>query len=255
MHIRRNPAGFLEPMVIFSPMISITIKGFHRGWQVMGLILVFPDRLTVLMIPNSTSQEKNWATLSINAIHIDMVRAFFPLRVVSCDLSSGACIGDEKDHASPVIGPMRGGTEMVEIKPRLFSGWARTHLSHCSCSDRFYRSHMVIIQKVNEQYILAGVSGPFDFGVSGVERSGSQNCEGRDHYLNAIIPAGIAALDETSMTVLFYRQDRDRILVRICGVVNWIAQLSETPLQLGGEDNAGRCAIRAAYDHCRMYPQ
>jgi beta-1,2-mannosyltransferase len=255
MHVRRNPAGFLEPIVIFSPMISIGIQGSRRDWQVMGLILIFVDRLTVLLIPNSTAREKNWATLNINATHIDFVRAFFPLRVASCDLSSGACTHSDKCHHSLVVGPMRGGTQLVEMKPKVFSGWSRTHLKHCSCSDRFYRSHLVIIQKVNESYILAGVSAPFDFGVSGLERQRPQKCEGRDSYLNAIIAAGITSLDETSMTVLFYRQDRDRILARICEVVDWIGHLPETPFQTLGEDNAGHCAIEAAYNRCRSYPQ
>jgi hypothetical protein len=150
---------------------------------------------------------------------------------------------------------MRGGTSMAEIKPNLFAGWARIHLEQCSCGDRFYRPHLVIIRRMGEDYFLTGISGPFDFGVSGLEWPGSLKCQGRDHYLNAIIPGAITALDKLSMTVLFYRHDRDRILVKVCGIVEWISELADPPFQVEGENNAGSCAIQAAYNDCRTYPK
>jgi hypothetical protein len=221
----------------------------------MGLIVLFADRLTVFMISDFTKTEKNWVALKMNDTHIDMVRAFFPLRVLSCDVNSGLCIKNYDTSTSLAIGPMRGGTQMIEIQSDLYIGWARVHLVRCCCSWHFYRSHLVIIRKFDEKYHLVGISSPFSFGLSGVERLGSAQCQGRDYYSNAIIPAAIAVLDENSMTVLLYRQDRDRILVKICGIVAWLTQLARELFGILGENNAGRCAIWGAYNQCHTYPQ
>jgi beta-1,2-mannosyltransferase len=255
MHLRRSSAGFFEPMVVFSPMIRVTKKGLREHRQVMGLIFVFVDHLIVFMVSDSAKYEKNWVLLSMNATHVDMVRAVFPLRVVSCDVNSGVCAKHYHTLRSGAIGPMRGGTSMVEIRPDVFAGWARTHLTGCSCSQVFYRPHLMIICRLEHNYVLTSISAPFDFDVSGLEWPSSPKCQGRDHHLNAIIPSAVADFDETSMMVLFYRHDRDRMLVKICGIIDWIKQLAERPFQVAGENNAGRCAIRAAYDDCRTYPQ
>jgi hypothetical protein len=255
MHLQRTSAGLFEPVVIFSPMITITINGRHQDRQTMGLILIFTNHLTVFMISDAPNFDKNWVLLNMNATHVDLIRALFPLRVVMCDLSSGICMKHNRTCNDRRIGPMRGGTSMIQIKSNLFVGWARTHLIYCSCSNHFYRSHLVIIRKVDETYVLIGISGPFDFGVSGLESPGSLKCQGRDHHLNAIIPSGISAFDQDSMTVLFYRHDRDRILVKICGISDWITQFAQYVVLMDGEHNAGGCAIQAAYNKCRTYPR
>jgi hypothetical protein len=242
-------------MVIFSPMITVTTERSAIDWQTMALLLVFADRLTVLMVSDAAIVEKNWAFLSMNETHIDMVRGFFPLRVVSCDIDSGVCVNRYENISSQNIGPVRGGTQMVEIRPNVFAGWVRTHLDHCCCSERFYRSHLAIIRRIKGNHFLTAISGPFDFEVSGVERQRSPKCEGRDIYMNAIIPAAITAFDENAMTVLFYRQDRDRILVRVCGIVEWIIQLADGMFDAAGEDKAGRCAIEATHHLCQTYPR
>jgi hypothetical protein len=113
----------------------------------------------------------------------------------------------------------------------------------------------VVIRRIEDNYILTGISNPYHFGLSGMERPGSTECEGRDHYMNGIIPVAIVHWDETSMTLSFYRQNRDRILVKICGIVDRIAELAEKAFPIAAENFAGRCAIQVAYDQCRRYPR
>jgi hypothetical protein len=207
------------------------------------------------MTSDHTKMEKNWVLLRMNQTHVDMIRAFFPLRVLSCDLLSGVCVAPSQQSRTLTVGPMRGGTPMIELHPNFFIGWARTHLVHCSCSVHFYRAHLVIVRKVQDNYVLASISSPFDFGLSGVEQAGSNKCERRDHYINAVIPVTISVADANRMTVLLYRQDRERIIVKICGIVNWVLKLAEKPFEIRGEENVGRCAVQAAYKQCRTYPQ
>jgi hypothetical protein len=144
----------------------------------MGVIMIFADRLTVFMVSDHTKMEKNWVLLRMNQTHVDMIRAFFPLRVLSCDLRSGLCVRRSQQSDTLTIGLMRGGTPMIELQPNMFVGWTRIHLVHCSCSRHFYRSHVVIIRKVGDNYVLTGISSPFDFGFSGVERPAPINVKG-----------------------------------------------------------------------------
>jgi beta-1,2-mannosyltransferase len=216
----------------------------------MGVWFPFSGKLTVFMVPRATNSEKNWVILATDQTSADMVRALDPFQTVSCNLDSGVCRELNGISKSSTIGPLRPGSQMIEVERNVFVGWARTHLAPCGCSQRLYRAHLIVIRRHDGNYSLTDVSGPFDFGVRPTESEWMGRCVGRDHYLNAIIPAGIVKWDSSSMTVIFYRQDRDRILVRLCGFIDWVKQLALRPIDSDRASYLTGCASEAARNIC-----
>jgi hypothetical protein len=111
--VREKTLGFTAP-ILYSDGSS------GDQWCRIGLLLPFADRATIFMLSDVNNCEKNWVVFSLTDTHIEMLRAFFPLRVASCHLSSGACTRAYQGLDNPTIGPMRPGTTLIEIKPNLF---------------------------------------------------------------------------------------------------------------------------------------
>jgi hypothetical protein len=143
---------------------------------------------------------------------------------------------------------------MIEVRPGIFVGWARSHINRCSCSSRFYRPHLFAVRKRRYKYEFLAVSGPVDFGVSGREFAGFEHpCVDRDEYINAVIPTAIDKWDSGTMTVVFYRQDRDRVLVDIYGLTDHIAEFVDG-FRPGRSDGIMWCGVTDAVRECLRYP-
>jgi beta-1,2-mannosyltransferase len=251
--LRRLSSGLLEPVITFSASVSVSSKEGRRGTIKVGAAFPFSGKVTIFLVANAPGCEKNWVILDVNGTHADMIRAFDPFKVISCDLNSGFCIDSDAGSQFSQAGPMRPGTHMIEIERDVFVGWARTHLEGCSCSIRFYRPHLVVIRRSGTNYTVTDISGPFDFTLSGSEQPGFGGCVGRDSHMNGVIPSGIADWDSSSMTILIYRQDRDRILVKMCGILNWVRELIEKPMHFKSDALVIGCATEAGRKECQKY--
>jgi hypothetical protein len=147
---------------------------------------------------------------------------------------------------------------MFEIVPGLFCGWARTHISgRCGCTKKFYRVHLVFIGKYNGEYRLVGVSEALDFGLKGTEYLVTPVCRRRDRSLNAVIATAIHSWCGGIMTLLLYRQDRDRIVVRVHGLDSIVARFLDSPQNAGaGLDAQGMStAVKSSRKACVRYLQ
>jgi beta-1,2-mannosyltransferase len=221
--LRRCAGGFDEPLVTFSPVLAEPEGAPRNRGQGMAVWFPFSGKLTVFMIPHAATFEKNWVFLTVNDTSAEMVRALDPLQIISCNLDSGVCREVNGFSQSSTIGPLRPGSQIIEIERNVFVGWARSHITPCGCSDRLYRAHLFVIRRHDRNYGLTDVSGPFDFGVRPTESESMGRCIGRDHYLNAIIPAGIVKWDSSSMTVILSTGPRSNF-----GSTLWIHRLGQT---------------------------
>lgn len=173
---------------------------------------------------------KNWTPMtsrSLREFHgydksLLIISRFTNLEVLECDLTSEetSCrymsIDDNKPQMTEV-GPLRGGTEMVNINDiiseqtnfpverlikkgrEIWVGFARAHFRDCGCGRAFYRPNIVVVtldlitgedNKVRQVFSLSHVSSFMDLDVDIITWSDEEPnlCQGP----NVLIPNGIS---------------------------------------------------------------
>lgn len=198
------------------------------------------NRAKELMIKNLPRQvkQKNWTPMiseslrSVNGYdeHLLFVYRWANLQILKCDLIGDERCGfvyslNERLVTSSQIGPLRGGTQLVNINELLQSaegkelvqelippgreiwvGFARAHLKKCGCGNDLYRPNLVAIVKdtvptkdgksQKELFKISHLSGFMSLNVDIISWNPQRPyelCAGT----NALIPNGISKWDLT----------------------------------------------------------
>lgn len=172
------------------------------------------------------SKQKNWTPfVSLDGraadgfdTHVNFIYRWANLEVLKCEMATGQCSFtyrlNNRLSTSAKVGPLRGGTQLINVKHLLgtqkgidvdsiippnreiWLGFARAHLDKCGCGNVMYRPNMVILvkDKVGEKQLfrLSHVSSSisFDIPMIGWDLNNSKDlC----HGTNVLIPNGISS--------------------------------------------------------------
>lgn len=173
---------------------------------------------------------KNWTPMTSRALRefhgydksLLIVSRFTSIEVLQCDLTTEETTCeymsvDDKKPRSASVGPLRGGTEMINVNDlisdqtkfpvgkliqkgrEVWVGFARAHFGDCGCGTAFYRPNMVVVtldlitgedNKVRQVFSLSHVSSFMDLNVEILPWSPEEPnmCQGP----NVFIPNGIS---------------------------------------------------------------
>jgi hypothetical protein len=112
-----------------------------------------------------------------------------------------------------------------------------------------------MLKAKGDKYVIHAISDPIGFGLSPLAPPPNGECQGINHYINAIIATSVFSIDANSMTLLFYRQDRDRIAVKIEGFRSVIGFFGETDWEVGVEQDVLVTVLHKAMDVCKTFPK
>lgn len=215
--------------------------------------------------------------------YIYFVYRWSNLEILKCNLDNffegtSSCAYDYKrklDSSKDDVGPLRGGTEMINIRDivpknkhesynlpnkEIWIGFPRAHLKGCGCGKDMYRPNLAAISKeADDKYKLTQLS---SFTSLDIEVYGWTNpnilCASRDP--NALIPNGISGWefhgDQDYMTLTLSVADATNHVIHLKGVLK--ALLSSTDIlkvdsNYGFNDVVVDCAMDLSNTFCKNY--
>ncbi|ODV77105.1 glycosyltransferase family 91 protein, partial [Suhomyces tanzawaensis NRRL Y-17324] len=263
-------------------------------------------RVIELKIENSMrllAQQKNWTPfISFQERvaegydkYIYMVIRWNNIEVLKCSLtenfdnSVSSCSFEYKMRTTEVldgVGPLRGGTEMVNVNmllhehvekfPQLqheldripegrevYLGFARAHFKECGCGKGFYRPNLVTLVKDNaSQYKLHDVGSFMSLNVPVTSWDLSRDLEECINGLpNLLIPNGVSAWDIRKvgthvldyLTLSFSVNDHTVDMVHIQGLLRYLLPGLNENGHFGYDNDNVKCAMDLSSAYCTAY--
>ncbi|KAK6459361.1 uncharacterized protein RJT20DRAFT_15435 [Scheffersomyces xylosifermentans] len=222
------------------------------------------------------NKEKNWAPfIDIHERdpydkHIYFIYKWAKLDILKCKLTDLDKDGQSQCEyvyqrspeleSSTKVGPLRGGTEMIQFDLHGHSAWigfARAHIDDCGCGSSMYRPNLAVLMKHGEEYKISYLSSfltldippqgwysPKDFCRAGVP--------------DVIIPNGISSWetsgDRDLMTLTLSVSDDSLHVLQLRNVLQKIMELAKSEeSEKGYDENVVKCAIKKSIEFCKLY--
>lgn len=232
--------------------------------------------------------QKNWTPLVNHEDRLEFghdkylhfVYRWSKLEILKCSLTSfvdgmSMCLFDYKrelDLSKSEVGPLRGGTEMINIRDipgasnlplpdkEIWIGFPRAHIKKCGCGKDMYRPNLAAISKeADGKYKITQLS---SFVSLDVEVHGWTNpkilCAERD--ANVLISNGVSAWsfhnDVDYLTLSLSVADDSNQIIHMKNVLNSL--VGHTKI-LGGDTNEGfddhavDCALKESEKFCKIF--
>ncbi|ODV96936.1 hypothetical protein PACTADRAFT_39066 [Pachysolen tannophilus NRRL Y-2460] len=274
-----------EPIIVFNQISSIL-----DGKRGMHIYKPFTGEMTVLQIEDSEpkEREKNWVPFFTEEIskdnNIHFIYGLDPLEILECDMDSGIC---KYVFKSPISGnegsSLRGGTNLVRI-PRLlvkkhlpeyyktqdlYVAFPRTNVQDCSCGNRMYRPHLMVLAKdlKSETYNIEYISASTDLNIKVLSYAGDEKYNECDASMSILIPNSISQwgflnsagkLKKDFMTVMLSEADKTNVIVHISGIFDHIVTVLRkkkgnfdmSDVIFEDSKKAIGCALKVTSDRC-----
>ncbi|EMG50245.1 BMT4 Beta-mannosyltransferase 4 [Candida maltosa Xu316] len=214
-----------------------------------------------------TSIEKNWTPFVdpeeriIGDDYVYIVYQWNDLKILKCELtdfkdaSQSTCQMYYKDiETSQVVGPVRGGTELIPFEENKWIGFLRAHIKDCGCGGSVYRPNFLLLERIDSKFKLTYLSGSITFNIPVYGWKDFETvCAGRE--ANALIPNGIAMYDkgEDYLSLTLSVADQDNVLLHMRGIKSMIESLD---FKWDGRRIANKqiqCVVDHAYETCKEY--
>ncbi|EGV64492.1 mannosyltransferase protein [Yamadazyma tenuis] len=202
------------------------------------------------------------------------------LEILKCNLDNfiegtSTCVYDYQrklDSSGDEVGPLRGGTEMLNIRDilhevpdalqgrEMWVGFPRAHIKDCGCGKDMYRPNLAVITKESDKsYKLTQLS---SYTSLDIEVSGWTNpkilCASRDP--NALISNGISGWtyhnDVDYLTLSLSVADETNHLIHIKNLLNTLlysTSMMKREARDGFDDSIIDCAISESSKFCKSY--
>lgn len=180
----------------------------------------------------------------------------------------------EKEEETLLVGPMRGGTQLVSINELsdryelqldlehdYWLAFARSRLPYCGCGRAMYRPHLVLVRKDREtsQYHITHMSLFLLFDVDILPWNPTEPEKLCGKYPNILLPNGISDWSFTErgddfLTLAYTNADLRVEMITIRGLLKTLQRINsfDPNKSITSEQNV-ECAIMRSMDFCKAY--